>query len=87
MKRLNMKNKKVASAIGYSPEDTAPRLLATGKGQTAENIIATALESGVAIVEDPALAALLNASVLPGELVPFWCWEAIAKILVFVQRE
>jgi len=83
-----MTERKIASALGYTPEkDSAPRVLASGKGRTAEQIIAVARESGVAVIEDSVLAALLEAQVNPGELVPVWCWEAVAKILAFVRTE
>ena len=83
-----MVKRKIASAIGYTPDtDTAPRMLASGRGRSAEHIIAIAAEAGVEIIEDSALAALLDSSVNPGELVPVWCWEAIAKILAFVRTE
>ncbi|MDR0878638.1 MAG: EscU/YscU/HrcU family type III secretion system export apparatus switch protein [Treponema sp.] len=75
---------KTASAIAYSPEDPAPRLIAAGKGREAERIIAAAEEAGVAIVEDPALAALLDTGIKIGDTIPVWCWEAAAKILSFV---
>jgi len=58
-------------------------LLASGKGREAERIINAAKEAGIAIVEDPGLAALLEAA-KPGDYIPPWCWEAIAKILAFV---
>jgi len=88
IKRCKIKKRKIAGAIGYSPEkDIAPRVLAIGKGRTAEQIISVARESGVAIIEDSALAALLESNVNPGELIPVWCWEAVAKILVFVRAE
>ena len=75
---------KMASAIGYSTEDAAPRLLALGRGRTAERIITLAQEAGVAVIEDPALAILLDAEVRIGDIIPEWCWEATAKILAFV---
>ena len=96
-----MKKQKIASAIGYSPEDPAPGLLATGRGRNAERIIAVAEEAGVAVVKDEALAVLLdswaygtpafgsmtvNPRVRPGEFIPMWCWEAAAKILAFVAK-
>ena len=76
--------KKTASAIGYSAEDAAPRVLATGRGRTAERIVALARDAGVAVIEDPALAFLLDATVKTGDIIPVWCWEATAKILAFV---
>ncbi|MDR1251334.1 MAG: EscU/YscU/HrcU family type III secretion system export apparatus switch protein [Treponema sp.] len=84
MKRCSIKKGSIASAIGYSPEDAAPRLLATGRDRTAERIIAIAEQAGVAVIEDPALAALLDSGVRPGDMIPVWCWEATAKILAFV---
>jgi flagellar biosynthesis protein len=75
---------KKASAIAYNDEEGIPRLLAKGRGREAERIIALAKEAGIEIVEDSSLAALLDAGVKPGDLVPPWCWEAVAKILAFV---
>lgn len=81
-----MAKKKTASAIGYSHGDFAPTLLASGRGREAERIIAVAQEAGVAVVEDAALAALLDTSAKPGDFIPPWCWEAAAKILAFVTK-
>jgi len=75
---------KKASAIAYNNEEGIPRLLAKGKGREAERIIALAREAGIEIVEDSSLAALLDAGVKPGDFIPPWCWEAVAKILAFV---
>jgi flagellar biosynthesis protein len=77
-------DRKTASAIGYSAEDPAPRVLASGRGKTAEQIVSIAREAGVAVVEDPALAVLLDVEVKVGDIIPVWCWEATAKILAFV---
>ena len=87
-----MGKQKIASAIGYSPGDPAPGLLASGRGRDAERIIAVAKQAGVAVVEDEALAVLLdswaaNPRVRPGDFIPMWCWEAAAKILAFVIEE
>ena len=75
---------KKAQAIAYNPGEGIPQLLAKGRGREAERIIALAKEAGIEIVEDYALAALLDAGVKPGDFVPPWCWEALAKILAFV---
>jgi type III secretion system FlhB-like substrate exporter len=79
-----MKKRKIASAIGYTSGDPAPVLLASGRDREAERIIAIAQEAGVAVVEDAALAALLDTSAKPGDFIPSWCWEAAAKALAFV---
>ena len=75
---------KKASAVSYKAEEGIPRLLAKGRGREAEQIIALAREAGIEIVEDTALAALLDAGIKPGSFIPPWCWEALAKILAFV---
>lgn len=82
-----MKKKKLASAIGYIPSDAAPVLLASGSGRDAQQIIAIAQKAGISIVEDSALATLLDASAKPGDYIPVWCWEAAAKILAFVMKQ
>jgi flagellar biosynthesis protein len=74
---------KKASAIAYSPEMSAPRILAAGRGREAERIIAIAHEAGVAVVEAPELEALLDAG-KTGDYIPEWCWETVAKILAWV---
>jgi len=70
--------------VVYNREEGIPRLLAKGRGREAEQIIAIAKEAGIEIVEDSALAVLLDAGVKPGNYIPVWCWEAVAKILAFV---
>lgn len=81
-----MARRKIASAIGYNSGDHAPVLIASGRGREAEKIIAVAHEAGVAVIEDAALASLLDTSVKPGDYIPPWCWEAAAKVLAFVMN-
>ncbi|MDR0448668.1 MAG: EscU/YscU/HrcU family type III secretion system export apparatus switch protein [Treponema sp.] len=80
---FNINTKKKAAAVAYSPEMPAPVLLASGKGRDAGRILEEAQRAGIAVVEDPGLAALLEA-VRPGDYIPPWCWEAVANILAFV---
>ncbi|MDR2158881.1 MAG: EscU/YscU/HrcU family type III secretion system export apparatus switch protein [Treponema sp.] len=87
MKRCNiviMEKRKTASALSYTPGEIAPRLVASGKGREAERIVSLAREAGIEVVEDSALAALLDARINAGDFIPVWCWEAAAKILAFV---
>jgi flagellar biosynthesis protein FlhB len=80
-----MPKKKIASALAYTlHEDPAPRLLAKGRDREAEKIIALAKEAGITVVEDSALAHLLDTGARPGDYIPVWCWEAAAKLLTFV---
>ncbi|GHV81130.1 hypothetical protein AGMMS49944_29210 [Spirochaetia bacterium] len=74
---------KQASAIAYSPDMPAPKIVAAGRGREAERIIAIAREAGITVMEDPSLAALLQAG-KTGDYIPEWCWDTVAKILAFV---
>lgn len=78
-----MEKRKTAAAIAYNDPQPAPVLVASGKGREAEFILAEARKAGIAIVEDIGLAAMLE-TVKPGDYIPHWCWEAVAKILAFV---
>ncbi|MDR3193585.1 MAG: EscU/YscU/HrcU family type III secretion system export apparatus switch protein [Treponema sp.] len=69
--------------MAYEAGETAPRLVARGRDYEAERIIAIAREAGVTVVEDPALAALLDGGVKIGDTIPVWCWELAAKALAF----
>lgn len=74
---------KKASAIAYSPDMPAPRIIAAGRGREAEQIIAIAREAGITVMEGPEMEALLNAG-KTGDYIPQWCWDTVAKILAFV---
>jgi flagellar biosynthesis protein len=82
-----MERGKTASALSYTEGEIAPRLVASGRGKEAERIISLARDAGIEIVEDPALAALLDTRIRAGDFIPVWCWEAAAKILALVLAE
>lgn len=75
---------RLAAALQYKPgEEEAPRVVASGKGITAENIIARAREAGLPIEEDPALAGVL-CRLEVGRVIPPELYEAVAKVLAFL---
>jgi flagellar biosynthesis protein len=75
---------KTAVALAYEPgEDAAPRILATGKGQVADRIIATAQENQVPLYQDNKLANTLSKMEI-GDAIPPELYEVVAEILVFV---
>jgi flagellar biosynthesis protein len=78
--------RKEAVALGYdhSP-DSAPRVLAKGKGIIAENIISKAAENGVAVQEDKSLLVLLG-KIDVGESIPEELYGAVAEVFAFVYR-
>lgn len=77
-------NKRLAAALRYKPgEDDAPRVIASGKGTIADNIIARAREKGLPIQRDPALVDVL-CQVELGREIPPELYGAVARILSFL---
>lgn len=78
--------RKKAAALRYDRElESAPRVVAQGQGLVAENIIATAKEASVPVVEDAALVSALLMLEL-GEEIPSELYQAVAKILSFLYK-
>ncbi|MDB5083235.1 MAG: FlhB protein [Bacilli bacterium] len=81
-----MDNPRKATALGYQANtDRAPRVLALGKGQTADRIIETAKANGIPIHEDAALVETLVTLDI-GQEIPPELYQVVAEILVFVKR-
>lgn len=77
---------RAAAALGYDPEtDGAPRLLAKGRGEIAERIVALAREHDIPIREDRDLVAVLAQLDLNREIPPE-LYRAVAELLAFVYR-
>lgn len=74
---------KTAVAVAYEPGDRAPRILASGKGEVAEKIIAKARENDVPLYKDNKLADTLSKLKI-GDAIPPELYEVVAEILVFV---
>ncbi|MBQ3784072.1 MAG: EscU/YscU/HrcU family type III secretion system export apparatus switch protein [Lachnospiraceae bacterium] len=72
-----------AIALAYNKGDEAPKVVATGKGYVAENIIQKALEADVPIHQDEKVANAL-ADVEIGSYIPQELYEVVAEILMFV---
>ena len=54
------KKVKTAVAVAYEPGDKAPKILASGRGEVAEKIIAKAKENDVPFYKDNKLAETLS---------------------------
>ena len=77
---------KEVAALKYSPDkNKAPEIVALGKGEMAERIIATAKESNVPLYEDAELAHTLNHLKI-GDEIPSELYEVVAQVLVFVSK-
>jgi len=78
---------RVAIALGYNDKiDSAPRILASGKGQLAHRILEIAEAEKVPIVSEPILAKILSYH-NPGEMIPEELYKAVAEILVYNYRK
>jgi flagellar biosynthesis protein len=74
----------IAVALKYQ-RPSAPRVVATGKGQVGEAIIAKAKEHGVPIQQNPALAEALSGVEIDTE-IPEALYKAVAQVLAFILR-
>lgn len=78
--------KPIAIALRYdAARDTAPRIVAKGQGQEAEDILRVAFANDVKVREDADLAELLHAVDLDS-LIPLEAFTAVAEILSYLYR-
>ena len=75
--------KKVAVALSYEPGEQAPKIIASGKGIIAEQIIEKSKESNVPVYQDNKLANTLSKLEI-GDMIPPELYGVVAEILVFV---
>ncbi|HHZ04868.1 EscU/YscU/HrcU family type III secretion system export apparatus switch protein [Acetomicrobium hydrogeniformans] len=77
---------KKAAALRYDKKtDSAPRVIASGRGWIAEKIIDEARKRGIPLVEDSLLVSVLLGVNL-GEEIPEEAYLAVARILVFLSK-
>lgn len=75
-----------AAALKYDAKrDTAPRVVAKGKGDVAKRIVEIAKASGIPIRKDADLVELLAAIDLD-EQIPLEAFTAVAEILAYIYR-
>jgi flagellar biosynthesis protein len=81
------RNDQVAVALQYDREsDIAPRVVASGRGLIAEQIIAIAEENDIVIETNPILAEALSHVDLD-ETIPLELYEAVAAVIGFVLQQ
>ncbi|MDD5176128.1 MAG: EscU/YscU/HrcU family type III secretion system export apparatus switch protein [Sterolibacterium sp.] len=79
------KERSLAIALAYAPGDTAPRVVAKGRGLIADEIIRRAREYGVFVHESPELVTLLMQSNLD-EHIPPQLYVVVAELLAWIYR-
>ena len=78
--------KKKAVALGYNrAKDSAPKVLASGAGETASRIINLAREHKIPIKEDPDLIEVLSKVEVEQEIPPN-LYKAVAEIFSFLYK-
>ena len=76
----------LAVALRYEKsKDSAPRVVATGRGWLGQKIIDVAREHGVPLEQNPELAEALSALELDEE-IPEQLYRVVAQILGFILR-
>ena len=81
-----MRRPKQAVALRYDAEtESAPRVVASGRGDAAEAILAAAAEHGIPVEEDEVLLDLL-AGCEVGDEIPPELFEAVAELLTWLYR-
>ena len=74
----------MAAALTYdSRKDSAPKLIAKGRGNIAEKIIELAKKNNIPIQSDPDLVQILS-KLDVDEQIPVELYKAVAEILAFI---
>ncbi|MDR1424412.1 MAG: EscU/YscU/HrcU family type III secretion system export apparatus switch protein [Azoarcus sp.] len=82
---LTASRREGAVALTYSPGDTAPTVVAKGRGLVAREIIERAHEAGVYVHESPELVSLLMQVDLDTHIPP-QLYTVIAELLAWLYR-
>lgn len=83
VKEKRADGKKIAVALSYEPGEQAPKIIASGRGYLAEQIIEKSKEADVPVYQDNKLAGTL-AKLEIGDMIPPELYGVVAEILVFV---
>ncbi|HYA86298.1 MAG TPA: EscU/YscU/HrcU family type III secretion system export apparatus switch protein [Nitrospirota bacterium] len=76
---------KAAALTYHKGADSAPKIVAKGRGSVAEKIIALAREHGIPIREDQNMVEVLSTLDLNEEIPPE-LYKAVAEILAFIYQ-
>ena len=75
-----------AVALQYDVErDTAPRVIAKGKGHVAENILAAAQNNSIPVYQNKSLVNMLMAIDIDREIPPE-LYKAIAEVMAYIYK-
>jgi flagellar biosynthesis protein len=72
-------------AVGYSPGEPAPEILAIARGFLVDRMIEIAKENGITIYKDSDLAAILS-NMTPGDHIPENLFKVLSEILAYCYK-
>lgn len=72
-----------AVALQYSEKEKIPKILATGSGDLARQIVELALANKIPVEKDETLASLLS-QLKPGDAIPPETYRLLAEIIAFL---
>ena len=81
----NIANKQAVALKYDSQKDTAPRVVAKGKGHTAEHILEAAQKNSVPVYQNKTLVNMLMALDIDREIPPE-LYKAIAEVMAYVYK-
>lgn len=84
-KNTSLDKNKTAVALSYDPNETAPRIIASGKGYLADKIINSAKEHDIPIAKDEPLANTISKLEI-GDFIPPELYQVVAEVLIFVDK-
>lgn len=76
---------KTAVALGYNPEEAAPKIIASGRGYLAEKIRKAAEANKIPVHEDSGLALTLSKLQI-GDYIPPELYDVVSEVLLFVDH-
>lgn len=78
--------RKEAVALSYdAATSSAPKVIAKGKGQVAENILSKAQENNIPIQEDPSLVEILGQLNID-ESIPEELYKAVSEVFAYIYQ-
>lgn len=85
-KEEKARSRLTAAALKYDPHtDQAPKVIATGQGKIAEQILNLAREHNIPVYDDPELATALSLVNLEEEIPPE-LYQVVAEVLAYIYR-
>lgn len=81
---MEEKRMKTSVALSYEQGDSAPKIIASGKGYVADKIVEEAAKQKVPIHKDGTLANTLSKLEI-GDTIPEELYAAVAEVLLFVE--